>query len=81
MITVFAIVKGAVIATVTAAIGITFFQSLIIAVVSSVIGAAGATLAAVIAVHATRSNRDLLHDIQRNTETAKRETDPPAESE
>lgn len=75
MISTFAIVKGTLIAAVTAALGTTFFQSLVVGVVSALIGAAGASIAALIAVHAARTNREILNDIQRNTGTAKREQD------
>lgn len=77
LITIFAIVKGLLIASVTLVIGVTFFQSLVIAIVSSSIGAVGASLAAYIAIRGARENKEILHDIKRNTQTAKREGDIP----
>lgn len=60
----YAAFKGAVLATVTFAIGTTFGQSLLIAVVSGGLGLLGMLGAAFISTRAARQNKELLHDIK-----------------
>ena len=61
----FSVLKGVLVAGVTAAIGTNFLQSLIVAVVSGTLGLIGMVIAATIAANATRKNREVMHDIKR----------------
>jgi hypothetical protein len=78
LIVFYAIGKGSLLAIAASALDIEFWKALTIAVVSGVIGAAGAITAAVIAVRAAERNRELLDDVRRKVGTGRRHNDPPS---
>ena len=76
LLSVWFIFKGALVATVTLwVLGTTFIQSVVIATLSGTLGIIGMAIAAYIASTEARKNRELLHDIKKNTDTDKREGD------
>ena len=60
----FALAKGVIVAGTLAAIGVSFWQQLVVAVVSGSIGFAGVVVAARIAVREARKNRIMLEDVK-----------------
>lgn len=69
------IIKGAIMSAVLYALGVVFWQQLIIAAVSAVLTAAGVVAAAIIAGRYTERNRQGIHDIKRGLGLDKREAD------
>lgn len=61
-------VKGAIVASVTLAIGTTFVQSIIVAVISGALGVAGMVLAAAITNRRARQHDEVLDEIRTTTE-------------
>lgn len=69
------IAKGAIVAAATAAIGLQFWQSVVVAAISGSLGAVGAIGAAYIASREAKRNRAVLHDIKRKVGAHQRARD------
>jgi hypothetical protein len=77
----FGILKGVAVAITLATLDIVFWKALIIAVVSGLIGAAGAIIAAIIATREVTRQRKQIADVQRAVNADRRVSDPSPSDE